>query len=340
MDGRRGPSFQSRHPLLCRRQHQGLRCSDDAPARARFCGPRPRGRALAGMARDLRRSRALLRHRRGDDGDARPCRCRSDRAAALAGLPARADPARSADRKARRRAAEAGPAPVSAAGLDPVGRRRRLRALRHLRRISMSVRCEGRRGEPLFASGASDRQRDARNRREGLAPRHLRGWTLGRRRRGRGATAGGHPARGDRRAQRRRDQLGGAASAVGEREASRGSRERVRPGRPQLHGPQSDGDHGRRPQSDRCRLPEDFCHQRLLFRHAGLREADGESADARQASGGNAHRRHALPSPPRDGRPRAPILRLVRHVGGLARPEQPGRSRRQHDPARSTGKTT
>ena len=65
----------------------------------------------------------------------------------------------------------------------------------------------------------------------------------------------------------------------------------------------------------------------------GYDEADGQPADARQAAGRHAHRERAVRAARAHGRARAPLLRLVRDVGGPAGSGKPRRPRRQHHPA-------
>src|SRR3712207_7628021 len=55
--------------------------------------------------------------------------------------------------------------------------------------------------------------------------------------------------------------------AVGDRQAPARARQRLRPGRPQLHGPQPDRRDGSEPETHGGDVPEDFRGERLLLRN-------------------------------------------------------------------------
>ena len=144
--------------LLRRRQHQVLRRDPVPPARARLRRGPPRRRHLAGVADLLRRPRALLRRGRAALPRARrrPARTR----------PSRRAPGRSRIRRCRTSRGSSSspttssgrPPPVPPAGRDRPrrgrSRGRALRPLRPLRRLPVPDRRQGRRARPLRAPGA------------------------------------------------------------------------------------------------------------------------------------------------------------------------------------------
>ena len=87
---------------------------------------------------------------------------------------------------------------------------------------------------------------------------------------------------------RHRRRLGGcrelrqAAARVGQRPAPERPRQRLRPGRPQLHVPQQHGRPGDLEGAEPDEVPEDARRQRLLLRDARLRVPDGQHPDGRQ----------------------------------------------------------
>ena len=115
-------------------------------------------------------------------------------------------------------------------------------------------------------------------------------------------------------------------------------RQRLGPGRPQLHVPQLQGDRRPRQGAQRHRLPEDGRPQRLLLRRPGLRLAGRQHPDDRQVQrrgdeGRGAQAHEAGPALlARRGRPPRPRL-LADHRGpAQARQPRHGRRRRQHPP--------
>ena len=94
--------------------------------------------------------------------------------------------------------------------------------------------------------------------------------------------------------QRRRHQFGGAAAALGQRQASQGSRQQqFRPAGPQLHGPQQHGDDGRQPvQEEQRGVPEVAVHQRLYLANSVQALSARQCAGPGQAAGRHAHRQH------------------------------------------------
>ncbi len=98
-----------------------------------------------------------------------------------------------------------------------------------------------------------------------------------------------------RRARLRRGQHGEGAADVGERRAPERPRQRLRPGRPQLHVPQllrrARALEGREPDD----LPEDARPERLLLRRQRPRVPAREHPDGRQVAGADVPRREARP---------------------------------------------
>ena len=94
-----------------------------------------------------------------------------------------------------------------------------------------------RRGGPGRAAGARARQRHAADEREGDQARDERGRHRRDRRRRRTRRRARRPTRRSRRPRLRRGEHGQAAAALGERQAPERARERLRPGRAQLHVP-------------------------------------------------------------------------------------------------------
>ena len=134
--------------------------------------------------------------------------------------------------------------------------------------------------------------------------------------------------------------------ALGERQASERPRERLGPGRPELHVPREPGRAralaGREPD----RLPEDARPQRLLLRRRRLRLPAREHPDDRQVAAGDVPRREADRDEARarvdaraDGQARDRLLALDR---GSAAAREPGdaRPRRQHPPRLHARPTT
>ena len=146
----------------------------------------------------------------------------------------------------------------------------------------------------------------------------------------------GGAVRGRRRRRRvRRGQHGQAAPAVGERQAPERSRQRLRPGRAELHVPRLDGGPRALARGEPDRLPEDARAERLLLRERRLRVPARQRPDGRQVDGADVPRRATAGDEARarvdaraDGAPRDRLLALDR---GPAAARQPGhrRPRRQ-----------
>ena len=108
-----------------------------------------------------------------------------------------------------------------------------------------------------------------------------------------------------------------------ERPASERPRERLRPGRTQLHVPQQQGGRGAVERAERHGLPEDPRRERLLLRRRRLRlpgrpDPDGRQVERRgdEGRGAGAHQARPALEPRRD---RAARRRLLAHDGGPAR---------------------
>ena len=80
----------------------------------------------------------------------------------------------------------------------------------------------------------------------------------------------------------RRRQLGQAPAALGERQASERPRQRLRPGRSQLHVPRQRGGARALPRGEPDHLPEDAGAERLLLRQRRLRVSARQHPDGRQ----------------------------------------------------------
>ena len=257
-----GQAVPAADPLLRRRRDQALRRGALPAARRGLRRAAPPRRRLAGLADLLRRARAVLHAGRAALRGARRARRGPDRAAGERALPVPGGLARAAHPAALRRPRGGRLPPVPRAVRDPAGRGehavQRLRPLRELRRLpvrsctpSPTPRCSacGRRSstpnvtlltnahavrlETNAAGARVDRGRRRARRRRGALPRRRR------------------------RARLRRGQHGQAAAALGERRAPERPRQRLRPGRPQLHVPQQPGRARAVARGEPDRLPED-----------------------------------------------------------------------------------
>ena len=260
------------------------------------------------MADRLRGDGAVLHARRAALRGPRRARRGSDRAAR--------DRRRTRSRRsATSRASSSSPTTSRRPGLHPFHapcgvllRRGRhaaqpLRALRHLRRLPVPGAREVRRRGARRAAGARAPQRDAAD----ATPRRCGSRRAPAARASPGssstATASAETFTGDlvvvvlRRGQQR-----AAAARLGERRASRRARERLRPGRPQLHVPQQPGGAGALEGGEPDGLPEDARAQRLLLRRAATSTIPlGQHPDGREVLGGDVPRREAAPDPARAG---------------------------------------
>jgi hypothetical protein len=295
------------------------------------------------VADRVRRARAVLHEGRTVLRGARRARRRSDRAARERALPAPGCLARAAD------PAALGPArrrrlPPLPRALRDLARRaehalQHLRALRELRRLPLPATCQGRRRGAGCAAGARARERDAAHERKGNQARDERCRDR-RDRRGRGARRRYGDLRGrSRRRRLRRGEHGQAAAVVGERQAPERARQRLRPGRAQLHVPQQPSRaravEGREPHH----LPEDPRGQRLLLqRRARLRVSAGQHPDGRQVAGADVPRREARRDPlrshlePGEGRPpRRRLLALHRRPAAAREPRHAQQGRQDPD---------
>ena len=167
---------------------------------------------------------------------------RPDGAAALGSLPASAAPPQSGDCRGGRALARPAFAPVPAPFVGAGSRRRRVRALQHLRRFPLPAWRQGRRGDPADRPGAAARER-------GVANRRRRWSACVRTPTGRRVVAAemldGTAVQGDLfvlaagGGQQRRD-----PASLGPCEAPQGPRQRVGHGRAPLHEPQLHGGDG------------------------------------------------------------------------------------------------
>ena len=100
-----------------------------------------------------------------------------------------------------------------------------------------------------------------------------------------------------------------APARLGQRPAPERARQRLRPGRPQLHVPQQRGGPGDLQGAEPDAVPEDARAQRLLLRDDGLRVPDGQHPDGRQVRRRDVQGREAAPDQARAdvlARPRSP----------------------------------
>ena len=137
-----------------------------------------------------------------------------------------------------------------------------------------------------------------------------------------------HRGRVGRRLEQRED-----PARITERPPSERPRERLRPGRTQLHVPQQQGGRGAVERAERHALPEDPRRERLLLRRAGLRlpgrpDPDGRQVGRRVDEGRRAGAHQARP-PLEPRRDRAALRRLLAHDGGPAQARQPRHARRR-----------
>ena len=223
---------------------------------------RARRRRVAGVADRLRHAGAVLRSRRADVRSARRGRRRSDRGAARA-VSVSAGPALQDRRRDRRTAESAGTAPVAAAARDCA--RTASSAIPATRSRARSTRRATRRCARVQPG-------DAAGERHAVDQRHRRAsWSRMQ------PAARSRPSRSNAAASResvgaardrvvRRGEFGGAAAALGDRQASGGSRQLIRPRRQALHGAPGDHDAGLSPVSDeRHGVSEDGGDQRFLL---------------------------------------------------------------------------
>ena len=119
--------------------------------------------------------------------------------------------------------------------------------------------------------------------------------------------------------------------ALGERQASERARERLRPGRAELHVPRQPGRPRPLPGREPHRLPEDARPERLLLRRRRLRLPAREHPDDRQVPAGDVPRREADRDEARagvdartDGQARNRLLALDRGPAAAREPGDPG----------------
>ena len=267
MGERRRQDLSPATPLLCRRQLQGVRRCAVPPARARFRGGASQAPRVARLADVVRRFRAVVR--RGGEAVPRPraARRRSARSGRDA-LSLRAGEARAEGATAVRQAggdrAQAFP-PAARYSARPEGGRvrdadQRVHALLLLRRLPLPPeRQGGRAGDVRRSHPARSCQRHAADRRlcHSAGDGHDRRPRRARPRRAQRAGGGVRSGHGGRRV--RVAVVRAAATALGERCASKRTRQRFGPTRAQLHAPRDVDRDGGDEGGERHGLPEDAC---------------------------------------------------------------------------------
>ncbi len=207
------------------------------------------------------------------------------------------------------------------------------------------VQAQVRRRDLRRATGPAASERDAADERAGDEADHRRGGDQRDRRRSRGRRRPADlPGRHRGRVRGGRE-LREAPARVGERSPPERARQRVGPGRPELHVPQQHrrarGLEGAEPDA----VPEDARDQRLLLRHEGLPVPDGQHPDGRQVVGADVPGREAAPDqaradvqPGRGREARRRLLALDR--GPAAGPRTGSRSRATATSPSATRPTT
>ncbi len=260
-------------PLLRRRGDEALRRGAvPAPQGGLRRAPAPR-RHLARLADLLRRARAVLHARRAALPRARRARRGPDRAAGQRAVPASrpsrtsrgssSSPTTSRPRATTRSTRRAGSCSTSRTRRSrPASAVRPATASRASCMRSPTPRCSacGPALEHPNVTLLTNAKVVKLETNDGRYGRH-RGRRRARRRRG-------AVRRRRRRRRVRRGQHGQAAPGVGERQAPERPRQRLRPGRPQLHVPRLDGRPRALARGEPDRLPEDARAQRLLLRRA------------------------------------------------------------------------
>ena len=241
---REGQALPAGDPLLRRRSDEALRrCALPAPEGGLRRAPPPR-RDLAGLADRLRRAGAVLHARRAAVPRARRPRRGPDRAAGECAVPAPGRLPRAAHPAARGRSRGGGTPPVPRAVRDHARRVEPavldLHPLCDLRRLPVPRPREVRRRGARRSPGSRASKCHAVDERQGHQARDERRRHGRHRCRRRSGWGGGAVLRRRRRGRLRCGQYGQAAPGVGERPAPERPRERLRPGRSQLHVPRLD----------------------------------------------------------------------------------------------------
>ena len=259
-------------PLLRRRRDEALRRGAVPAARGGLRRAAPPRRHLARVAHRLRRDGAVLHARPSSSTrcTARAARTRPSRRRArrTRSRPSATSPASSSSPTTSRRPATTRSTRPAACMLDE--RRhapQRVRALRDVRRLPMPGAREVRRRGARRAPGARAPERHAADERRGGAA--SRPTTPGPTVTGvvvdRDGATGDLPGRHRRRLLRRGEQRQ-AAARLGDRRAPERPRQRLRPGRAQLHVPQQPGGARALEGAEPDGVPEDARAQRLLLR--------------------------------------------------------------------------
>ena len=309
-------------PLLRRRRDEALRRGALPAARGGLRRAAPPRRRLAGLADLLRRARAVLHAGRAALRGARRARRGPDRAARERAVPVPGGLARAAHPAALRRPRGGRLPPVPRAVRHPAQR---------VRTCPTAPACAARTAtaSPALVHGKSDAEvlgvRPALEhpnvtlltnaqvvRLETNAGRH--GGDRGRRRAGRRERAVRAPTSSSLAC--------GAANtaklllALGERQAPERARQRLRPGRPQLHVPQQPGGARALARGEPDDLPEDARAERLLLRRRRLRLPARQHPDGRQVAGADVPRREARRDEARAGAGRSSASRSTRSTSG------------------------
>ena len=272
--------------LLRRRRDEALRRRALPPAAAGLRRAAPRRRPVAGVAGGLRRLRAVLHEGRVALPGARHPRRGPHRRPLEQAVPVARGLARAAHPAARRRPGVGRLPPVLRAVRHPARRGRpgeeHVHPLHVVRRLPVPRARQVGRGDDRGAPDPRPAERDAARRRRGPAARDRRLGPDGHERRratrrDRRDLRRRHRGRRGRGVEQRQD-----PAALGERPPSERARERLRPGRPELHVPQQQGRRRDLEGAERDGLPEDAGHQRLLPRRRRLRLPRRQHPDGRQ----------------------------------------------------------
>ena len=336
-----GQAVPAADPLLRRRRDEALRRGALPAAQGGLRRAEASRRDLARVADLVRRAGAVLHEGGAAVRGARRARRGPDRPAGERALSVPGGVARAADPAARRRSREGRLPPVPRAVRRAAERGepavQRLRPLHELRRLPLRGAREVGRGGARRPSRARARERDAADERAGGEAgdeRGRHGRDGGRRRARRRDRA---LRRRPRRPRLRRREHREAAPALRDRQACERARQRVGPGRPQLHVPQQPGRARAVPRGEPDRLPEDARAQRLLLRQRRARLSAREHPDGRQVAGGHVPRREAGGDGARaglDARPRREardrLLALDRGPAARGEPRHRRQGRQAH----------
>ena len=270
---RQGQGVPAADPLLRRRRHEAVRRRALPAAGGGLRRAAPPRRDVAGVADLVRRHGAVLHAGRADVPGARRARRGPDRAAGERAVPV-------PGRCRTSRASSSSPTTWPRTGSIRSTRRAAFMLNEANMPYSTCVRCATCDGFPCLVHAKADAEvigvRPALEYPNVTLLTDAMAVRLETNPAGTAVTAGRRRARGTRGALRRRHrrglgrrgELGQAAAALGHRQAPERSRQRLRPGRPQLHVPRQPGGAGAVEGAEPDRLPEDARRQRLLLRRA------------------------------------------------------------------------